>query len=299
MSAAVITYGEKKVIQRICRDVTERHRLEQQLHTAKEELEQKVRERTRELETKHTQLVQAEKMALLGGLVAGVAHEINTPLGALKSNYDLFVRSIEKLRALAHQAPEASDEDEKQVAKLFERIQKLNSINETATARIVNIVNSLRTFARLDKAEKDHFDIHEGLENTLTLVAHELKDRIEIVKDYGSVPLIECFPNQLNQVFMNILVNAAQVIEGEGTIHIRTRADDGWVSVGIRDSGKGISDDNKKRIFDPGFTTKSSGVGTGLGLSIVHQIVHEHGGCIEVKSKPGQGATFTIKLPIK
>lgn len=283
----------------IVQDVTERHRLEQQLQAANEELEQKVRERTRELEEKHTQLVQAEKMALLGNLVAGVAHEINTPLGALKSNYDLFARSIEKLRTITYLAPEASDEDEMPAAKLFDSIQKLNSINERATERIVNIVNSLRTFARLDRAEKDHFDIHEGLENTLTLVAHELKNRIEVVKDYGSVPLIECFPNQVNQVFMNIVVNAAQAIEGNGTIRISTWAEDGWVSVAICDSGRGISDDDKKRMFDPGFTTKSSGVGTGLGLSIVHQIVSEHGGRIKVESKPGEGATFTIKLPIK
>lgn len=283
----------------VVQDVTERHRLEQQLQTANEVLEQRVRERTRELEEKHIQLLQAEKMALLGNLVAGVAHEINTPLGALKSNYDLFVRSMEKLRNLASPALDASKEDIEQIAKLFDSIQKLNVINETATERIVKIVNSLRTFARLDRAEKANFDIHEGIENTLTLVAHELKNRIEIVRDYGSLPLIECFPNQLNQVFMNILVNAAQAIEGAGTIRISTRAENGWVSVAIGDSGKGITKDDQRRIFDPGFTTKSAGVGTGLGLSIVHQIVDEHNGSIEVLSKPGEGATFTIKLPIK
>ncbi|MDH3938809.1 MAG: ATP-binding protein, partial [candidate division Zixibacteria bacterium] len=283
----------------IVQDVTERHRLQQQLQAANEELEHKVLERTRELEEKHAQLLQAEKMALLGNLVAGVAHEINTPLGALKSNYDLFVRSMEKLHSIAQPAPDASDEDKKQAAKLFESIRKLNSINETATERIVNIVNSLRTFARLDQAEMDSFDLHEGIENTLVLVAHELKNRIEVVKDYGSLPMIECFPNQLNQVFMNILVNAAQAIEGDGTIGVTTRAEDGWVSVVISDSGKGIPREDQWRIFDPGFTTKSAGVGTGLGLSIVHQIVGEHGGTIEVESRPGEGAVFTIKLPIK
>jgi signal transduction histidine kinase len=181
----------------------------------------------------------------------------------------------------------------------LDNIHKLNSINETATERIVNIVNSLRKFARLDQAEKDSFDIHEGLDNTLVLVEHELKNRIEVIKDYGALPEIDCFPNQVNQVFMNILVNAAQAIEGQGTIRVATRRQADRVIVEIADSGVGMNADVRSRIFDPGFTTKGAGVGTGLGLSIVHQIVEDHGGEISVDSEPGRGTTFTVRLPIE
>lgn len=141
-------------------------------------------------------------------------------------------------------------------------------------------------------------DIREGLENTLTLVHHELKDRITVVKDYGQIPKINCFPNQLNQVFMNILVNASQAIEDKGTITIRTITDNRNVIIEFSDTGRGMTAETIKRIFDPGFTTKGSGVGTGLGLSIVHQIIQDHRGKIDVESEPGKGATFRLTLPI-
>ena len=299
VSASVIAFGEKKIIQRICRDVTERHRLAMELQKANEDLETKVKERTQELQEKQTQLVQAEKMSSLGNLVAGVAHEINTPLGALRSNNDFFARSIKKIKEIVtdENAP-AKMRENTELLKLFESIQKLNSVSETASERIVNIVNSLRRFARLDQAAKDKVDILEGLENTLALVHHELKDRITVVKDYGPIPKINCFPNQLNQVFMNILVNASQAIEDKGTITIRTITDNRNVIIEFSDTGRGMTAETIKRIFDPGFTTKGSGVGTGLGLSIVHQIIQDHRGKIDVESEPGKGATFRLTLPI-
>lgn len=284
----------------IVQDVTERHRLEDELQHANEDLEHKVEERTRELKQKQTQLVQAEKMASLGNLVAGIAHEINTPLGALRSNTDLFVRSIAKVNNILTDSKTADEVLENaELSKLLENIQKLNTVNEAATERIVNIVNSLRKFARLDQAEMDTYDIHEGIESTLTLVNHELKNRIEVVKDYGDIPQIYCYPNQLNQVFMNILVNASQAIEDQGTVRITTSRQDGNIVVEISDSGRGIPKKMIKRIFDPGFTTKGSGVGTGLGLSIVHQIIQDHKGRIEVESEPGKGTTFRVILPIE
>ena len=163
-------------------------------------------------------------MASLGNLVAGVAHEINTPLGALRSNTDLFMRTLKKMQDIVTDAGAPVEMRENtQLRELFDKIKQLNDINQTASERIVGIVNSLRRFARLDQSEMDRVDILEGLENTLTLVNHKLKDRITVVREYGDIPPISCFPNQLNQVFMNILVNASQAIEGKGTITIRTR----------------------------------------------------------------------------
>jgi two-component system NtrC family sensor kinase len=156
----------------------------------------------------------------------------------------------------------------------------------------------LRNFARLDEAELQMADLHQGIESTLTLVRHELKNRIRVVKNYGDVPPIRCHPNQINQVFMNMLVNGSQAIKGEGTITIRTFREGDIVSVQFSDTGVGIPPENLPRIFDPGFTTKGVGVGTGLGLSICFKIVQDHGGRIDVQSEVGKGATFTIRLPI-
>ena len=281
------------------RDVTARKLAEEALQQAYNELEQKVEERTKELRQKQAQLVQAEKMASLGQLVAGVAHEINTPLGALKSNIDVFTRSLYKVKSLMidtkmpQQLHETSD-----VTSRLTRLEILNAHNQTAIDRIVMIVSSLRKFARLDAAELDEVDIQAGLDNTLILVQHELKNRVQVLKDYGKLPLVKCYPNQLNQVFMNLFVNASHAIEGQGKIFIRTHQNNDSVVIEIRDTGKGISQGDLGRIFDPGFTTKGFGVGTGLGLSIVYQIIKDHNGTIQVESRIGQGTTFRITLPI-
>ena len=283
----------------IVQDITARKRLEKELQAHNEDLELRVAERTRELREKHSQLAQAEKMASLGQLVAGVAHEINTPVAALASNNDLFIRSITKVKSILDDPVvlERLKESER-LQGLLESIDELNRVNKDAAERIVGIIKSLRSFARLDRAEMDSVDIHEGLESTLTLVTHLLKGRIEIVRDYGDLPPVHCFPNQLNQVFMNLLVNASQAIEGPGTITIRTRVHEKKVRLEFSDTGRGIALEHVARIFDPGFTTKGSGVGTGLGLSIVSQIVADHHGTIEVASTPGTGTTFTILLPV-
>ena len=176
---------------------------------------------------------------------------------------------------------------------------ELTKVSQTAAERIMTIVGSLRRFARLDEAELDEVDLHEGIENTLTLVQHELKNRIQVEKDYGEIPRVKCYPNRLNQVFMNLLVNASHAIEGQGTIAIKTRQQGDNVLIEFKDSGRGIPQENLQRIFDPGFTTKGSGVGTGLGLSIVYRIVQDHQGSIQVESGVGKGSTFRLLLPIQ
>ncbi|UCG51002.1 MAG: PAS domain S-box protein [Candidatus Latescibacterota bacterium] len=284
----------------VVHDVTERRKLEDRLEKAKEDLEKKVEERTLELRHKQAQLVQSEKMAALGHLVAGVAHEINTPLGALKSNNDLLIRALSRMRGVVEN-PATPDAIRKHpdMSKILSSIEDLNAINKSAMRRIVTIVKSLKKFARLDEAERDRVDIHEGLENTLTLVHHEMKNRINVHRDYAELPLITCYPNQINQVFMNILVNASQSIEGKGDIFVKTFRTNDCVAVEIRDSGKGIPKENLEKIFDPGFTTKGAGVGTGLGLSIVYKIVDDHNGKIEVESEVGKGTSFRVILPIQ
>ena len=237
------------------------------------------------------QLIQSEKMAALGLLVAGVAHEINTPMGAIHSNNDIMYRAVNKIeKALG---PDANPE----VARLLGILKEVCANNEIATERIMHIVRSLKNFARLDEAERKYADIHEGIESTLMLLQYQLKMRIRIEKDFGDLPMIECHPNQLNQVFMNIMVNSTQAIPSRGTIRIRTWKEDGLIKIAISDTGVGIPQEHLSKVFDPGFTTKGAGVGTGLGLSICYRIVQDHGGAIEVESSTA-GTTFTITLPI-
>jgi signal transduction histidine kinase len=252
-----------------------------------------------ELSRSQARLVQQAKMASLGQLVAGVAHEINTPLGAVVSNNDLFLRCFARLRDRARGLGLHAD-------PVLERdlaaVEELSEVTRTACARITGIVRELRTFARLDEADRKTIDLHEGIESTLLLLAHMIKGRIDVRKEYGPLPAIECHPNQLNQVFMNLLVNACHAIQdngGEGRITITTSHDarQRRVHVAFADSGGGIPPENLSRIFDPGFTTKGAGVGTGLGLSICYQIVEAHGGEIAVESQVGKGTTFVVSLP--
>lgn len=238
-----------------------------------------------------TQLIQSEKMASLGLLVAGLAHEINTPMGAIHSNNDTVSRAVAKLRKLISPAG-------KDLRRILEILEQTGRNNAVATERIMQIVQNLKNFARLDEAERKKVNIHEGLDSTLTLVQHKLKNRIRILKEYGNVPEIECFPNQLNQVFMNILINAAQAIEDKGTITIRTFVDRGFLKIAISDTGVGIAPEHLSNVFDPGFTTKGVGIGTGLGLSICYKIVQDHHGRIDVESS-ATGSTFTVALPLK
>lgn len=237
-----------------------------------------------ELKRTQVQLIQSEKMASLGQLVAGIAHEINTPLGAISSNTDMVERCVDKI-----------EEGNTAVVGVLKNILP---ITQDAIGRINVLVKSLKNFARLDEAEFQEADLHEGILSTLDLIRHEIKGRVQIIKDFSDLPKVQCKPNAVNQVFMNILVNAYQSIEGLGEITIKTYFQDGNIFITIKDTGKGISEENLAKIFDPGFTTKGVGVGTGLGLSISYEIIKDHKGEITVNSQVGKGSEFIIRLPI-
>ncbi len=249
-----------------------------------------------ELEDTRAALAQSEKMARLGNLVAGVAHEINTPIGSIHSNSDLMMRALEKLQKIVDDAPELSENRE--LGRVLDALTSIGTVNQTACQRIVAIVRSLKTFVRLEQRQCTRADIHEELETTLTLVRHELKNRITVVREFGELPQIECLANQVNQVFLNLLVNASQAIEGKGEIRIATRNLGDRVEIAFSDTGSGIRPEHLDQLFEPGFTTKDVGVGSGLGLAICYKIIEAHGGRIEVESELGRGTTFTIMLPV-
>lgn len=234
----------------------------------------------KELKETQIQLINSEKMASLGQLVAGVAHEINTPVASIKSNNGIVSKLL------------SSIED----ADLKEMLTDINEIDKEAVNRISNIVTSLKKFVRLDEAELQEADINKELDLTLELIRHETKNRIEVIRNYGEIPVIKCFPNMLNQVFTNILINACQAIDGKGTISISTEYKDKNLIVKIKDSGKGIPQNQLNKIFSAGFTTKGVGVGTGLGLAICTKIIEKHKGEITVNSEVGRGSEFVITI---
>jgi signal transduction histidine kinase len=245
------------------------------------------------------QLLQSEKMASLGLLVAGLAHEINTPLGAIHSNNDTMTKSMARIRELLNTIDAAHlNETTQSLLRIMDIVEDLCRNTAIAAERLIGISSSLKDFTRRDEPESQKVDLHEGLDKTLTIVQHKLKGRIRVEKHYGALPLVECHPNRINQVFMNLLVNAAQAIPDNGTITITTSRENDSVTIVIADDGVGIADENISKVFDPGFTTKGVGIGTGLGLSICYKIVQEHRGRIDVESGKN-GTTFTLVLPIK
>lgn len=237
----------------------------------------------KELRDTQIQLINSEKMASLGQLIAGVAHEINTPLASINSNNSIIAKIIKKI----------DDEN------LVQTLQEINELDREAVMRISKMVKSLKQFVRLDEAELQDADINKELDLTLNLIRHETKNKIEIVKNYNELPLIKCYPNMLNQVFMNILINACQSIDKSGKIIINTEFKDNNLIVKIKDDGKGIAPDKVDKIFTVGYTTKGVGVGTGLGLAISDKIIQKHEGKISVNSELGRGSEFIITIPSK
>jgi len=265
-------------------------------------LEERVRQRTAQLEganrelaeaygelkNAEVQLVQSEKMASLGRLVAGVAHEINNPVSFIATSVAPLRRRLGT--AAAGAPPEG--------ATLLREAEEIVDVMARGAERTAAIVKDLRSFSRLGEATRKRVDLHEGLEVSLRLLEPRWRDRITVHRDYGTLPPVECDPGQMNQVFMNVLANACDAIAGAGNVWVTTRADGACVTVTIRDDGIGMAPEVVQHIFDPFFTTKDVGGGTGLGLSISHGVVAAHGGRIEVESAPGAGATFRIVLPV-
>lgn len=272
-------------------------------------------ELNRQLKEAQSHLVQSEKMASIGQLAAGVAHEINNPLGYINSNLHTlqqYLVDLEKVtdsaKRMAAQLPQNNVDaasfnhfaKEKDLNFLHEDLRDLVKESMEGATRARQIVQDLRNFSRVNSQKLEMFDIEKGLDSTLNIVYNELKYKARIHKDYSGLPLFECVGSQLNQVFMNLLVNAAHAIDDFGDITIRTgRKDDDWIWVEVEDTGKGIPEDIRSKIFDPFFTTKPVGEGTGLGLSLTYKIIQDHHGEIELDSKVGQGTRFRVYFPLK
>jgi signal transduction histidine kinase len=261
-------------------------------------LEEKVKERTRELtealeekERTQAQLVQSEKMAGLGQLVAGVAHEINNPVGYIYANSDHLERYLAKLK----ESFESGDDEA--FDNIVAKMEKVIQSTREGSKRTKEIVSGLRTFSRKEPSLRKPVDVREPIETALMLVGHELKMGIEVIKDYGSTPRVKANPGEVSQVFMNVIVNAVQSMGETGTLKIETRSRGGMVIARIADTGKGIDPEHLQHLFEPFFTTKDVGEGTGLGLSITYGIVKAHGGDLKVESEPGRGATVEISFP--
>jgi signal transduction histidine kinase len=264
-----------------------------------------------QLERLQMQIVHSEKMASLGQLAAGIAHELNNPVGFIYGNLDFLNQSIGGLIKLLNYYDEAElNENVASGAVLIKEeidyqttLEDLNSIIcdcREGAERIRDIVQNLRTFSRLDEAEFKKTDIHEGIDSTIRLLSRYFTcDNIRLVRDYGELPLIDSFSGQLNQVWMNLLVNAAQAVSANGgEVRITTHADQEFMFIAVSDTGGGIAPEHLNRIFDPFYTTKLVGEGTGLGLSISFGIVERHGGTITVKTRLNEGSTFTVTLAI-
>lgn len=297
-----------------------------QLASANDSLEERVSERTRELSSAYedlkesqVQLVQAEKMSSLGGLVAGISHEINTPLWYLISNSTVLQERMEQLSKFCGigetmlAGVKSGGNVKEAVSRGLTDMQAMlkdglrDDIDEArdlvkdsieGLEELTELAQSLKDFSRLDRARHGEFNVHDGIDKTLLIAKNRIKNKVTVHKHYGDVPLIQCSPSQVNQVFLNLLTNAADAIEETGDVVIRTLVADNKVRISFADTGSGIPKEIIEKIRDPFFTTKEVGKGTGLGLSIVDQIVSSHGGELLIESEPGRGTTVTIVLPI-
>jgi two-component system, NtrC family, sensor kinase len=267
----------------------------------------------------HQQLAQSEKMASLGQMVAGVAHQLNTPLAFSRSNISMVIDGIKNFEAPLKVAAAVSDaagqaegdvvsmniaDSRQQLEQMEDMSGDVEMLNQMLSDTLQGIdqmhelVENLRDFTRLDRAKIAQFDINKGLKTVAYMARSAIPNRVEVVEEYGDVSLVECNPSQLNQVFLNLINNAAQAIPGTGKVTVRSEMDGGRVRVDVSDTGTGIPPDVQPRIFETYFTTKPAGEGTGLGLPIVKSIVVEHGGEVTFKTKAGEGTTFSVFLPV-
>ncbi|MGD0585040.1 MAG: PAS domain S-box protein [Oryzomonas sp.] len=254
-----------------------------------------------ELQTTQIKVFQQEKLASIGQLAAGVAHEINNPMGFISSNLTTMGKYFERTKEFVADSGRAGVDEQRKRLKIdyiFDDSPQLIAESLDGAQRVRKIVQDLKSFSRVDDTEQKRADLKECLESTIGIAWNEIKYVATLKKDYGDIPPVLCYPQQLNQVFMNLLVNAAHAITGQGEIRVRTWQDGGEVCISVSDTGCGISEENQKRIFEPFFTTKEVGKGTGLGLSISYDIIKKHHGDIQVDSEIGTGTTFTVRIPI-
>nr|WP_277623965.1 ATP-binding protein [Undibacterium sp. TS12] len=290
-------------------DITKRKEMEEALYKKGEEQQLLIKK----LQEAHEQLLQSEKMASVGQLAAGIAHEINNPIGFINSNigslqkyvgnlFDVisgYEDAIQKqgsndIVSKMHQIKEQADLD-----FLKEDIQALVSESMDGLKRVKDIVQSLKDFSHVGETEWQEADIHQGIDSTLNIVKNEIKYKANVIKEYGQVPLVKCVISQINQVIMNLLVNASHAIKENGVIKITTGCEKDMAWIKVLDTGSGIPAENLSRIFEPFFTTKPVGSGTGLGLSLSYGIIKNHGGRIDVHSVLGKGTCFTVWLPLR
>ncbi|MDD4928824.1 MAG: ATP-binding protein [Gallionella sp.] len=284
-----------------------------QLHIEQKRRLEELRQLNLQLAQTQSHLLQSEKLASIGQLAAGVAHEINNPIGYVYSNLgslekyvqdaftmlDLYEEAENAITDTGVRAQLKAAREKLDIAFIKEDLRALMDESKDGITRVKNIVQNLKDFSHADTTcEFHHSDLHKGLDSTLNIVNNEIKYKADVVRDYEDIPDVECVPSQINQVFMNLLVNAAHAIEERGTITLRTRRQGDEVWVEISDTGRGISTENMKKIFDPFFTTKPVGQGTGLGLALSYGILQKHHGRIEVQSEAGHGTTFRVCLPI-
>jgi len=307
---------EFDVIRIYTRDITEKKELELKLINEKKIVEKAncdLEKAYSDLKTSQLIILQQEKMACIGQLAAGVAHEINNPVGFISSNLETLKKYIERFLEFINTQQSAIkstnvndvivevDKKYKEL-KLDYILKDVSCLIEESldgSSRIKKIVQDLKTFARPNVEKKEVSNINECIDSTLTIVWNELKYKVDVKKEYGNIPVIKCYPQQLSQVFMNILVNASQAIEKRGVIVIKTSQKGDYIFVSISDTGSGISKENLCKIFDPFFTTKDVGKGTGLGMSISYEIIKRHGGEITVESEVDKGSIFIVKIPVE
>jgi two-component system NtrC family sensor kinase len=253
-----------------------------------------------ELEIANRKLAEAHKMAFLGRLSAGIVHEINTPIGSIFSNNDVIIRSLDRLKGSLATAQAESAPPPQKTLDTLDIIAGLAEVDKIACERISGIIRSLKTFARVNESDLETVDINDLLRTTIKLTSTVFRRRIAMQTDYGELPKVACFPGLLNQVFLNLIVNAGQAIPNEGTITVRTRAEGSLIHISVTDDGTGIPLEVRPKIFAAGFTTKPIGEGTGLGLTITREIVEDtHGGKIDFETELGQGTTFHVRIPIE
>jgi two-component system, NtrC family, sensor kinase len=253
-----------------------------------------------EVDLTQKKLAEAHKMASLGRLSAGIVHEINTPIGSILSNNETIRRSLEALKKLVATSQSEGQPPPARATVILDTLANLTDIDKLACERIYAVIRSLKTFARVNESDLRKIDLHETILNTLKLSGCVFRRRVTVVTNFADLPEIECYPGLMNQAFLNLIVNAGQAIQGDGTITVSTRLDGDFVEISIADTGSGIPLEVRKRIFAAGFSTKPIGEGTGLGLSLTREIIEEtHGGKIWFETELGSGTTFFLRIPIQ